>query len=287
MTVVTCPGCQQVVYFANTACLACGTAFAFDPGSMTMVTVGAAAPRCANAEVAACNWRAPVSGALCESCVLTRTRPDGSDSHALDQLRIAAAAKRRLIFQLRQIGLPLEARDEQRGTGVAFDLLSSVVQPVTTGHCSVTSGSTTRKPWTATTRRAPLSSGVTSMSASTPRCTRPRTGRRPRPLPAHPWRRAHRGVLGGDRPGSRAARWWGAGAVRRSRSARCGRCRAVTGRLVAVALRTQRREPTHGRGGPLTASSSRPWSWSSWASSTSGSPSTVVEVVGEQCDVRV
>jgi len=134
VTVFTCPGCQQVVYFANTACLACGTAFAFDPGSMTMVTVGAAAPRCANAEVAACNWRAPVSGALCESCVLTRTRPDDSDSHALDQLRIAEAAKRRLIFQLRQLGLPLEARDEQRGTGVAFDLLSSVVQPVTTGH---------------------------------------------------------------------------------------------------------------------------------------------------------
>ena len=134
MTVFACPGCEQLVYFANTACLACGTAFAFDPARMAMVAVGPQHPRCANAEVAACNWRANAPGELCTSCVLTRTRPADGDADAITQLQVAEAAKRRLVFQLRLLGLPLEPRDEARGGGVAFDLLSSAGQPVTTGH---------------------------------------------------------------------------------------------------------------------------------------------------------
>ncbi len=134
MTVFACPGCGQLVYFANTACLACGTAFAFDPASMAMVAVGPEVARCANAEVAACNWRAAAPGALCDSCVLTRTRPAEDDLDAIAQLQVAEGAKRRLVFQLLRLGLPLEVRDEARGTGVAFDLLSSTEQPVTTGH---------------------------------------------------------------------------------------------------------------------------------------------------------
>jgi hypothetical protein len=43
-------------------------------------------------------------------------------------------AKRRLVFQLAELGLPIESRDAQSGTGVAFDLLSSTEAKVITGH---------------------------------------------------------------------------------------------------------------------------------------------------------
>ncbi len=134
MKVFSCPGCGGLVYFANTACLACGTAFVFDLDHLGMVAADGDHPRCANAEVAACNWGAATPGQLCASCALTRTRPADDDTSALVQLRVAEAAKRRLLFQLRVLGLPVEPRDEVRGTGVAFDLLSSAEQPVTTGH---------------------------------------------------------------------------------------------------------------------------------------------------------
>lgn len=134
MRVFACPGCQQLVFFANTACLRCGTRFGFDLGSLAMVALGADTPSCANAGVAACNWIAPTEGTRCASCALTRTRPADDDHPALAQFRIAEAAKRRLVFQLRTLGLSLRPRDEVTGTGVAFDLLSSAQAPVTTGH---------------------------------------------------------------------------------------------------------------------------------------------------------
>ena len=134
MRVFACPGCQQLVFFANTACLRCGTRFAFDVDRLDMVALDDEAQRCVNASVAACNWLAPSVGVRCASCVLTRTRPADDDAVALEQFRVAERAKRRLVFQLRTLGLTLTPRDEARGTGVAFDLLSSAQTPVTTGH---------------------------------------------------------------------------------------------------------------------------------------------------------
>jgi hypothetical protein len=134
MRVFTCPGCEQLVFFANTACLRCGTRFAFDVDDLTMVALGGDVVSCANAGVAGCNWTAPVPGMRCASCALTRTRPADDDLAALAQFRVAEAAKRRLVFQLRTLGLSLLPRDEAAGAGVAFDLLSSAQAPVTTGH---------------------------------------------------------------------------------------------------------------------------------------------------------
>jgi hypothetical protein len=58
--------------------------------------------------------------------VLTRTRPADDDEQGLAALRQAEAAKRRLVFELGELGLPTD--------GLSFDLLSSAAQPVTTGH---------------------------------------------------------------------------------------------------------------------------------------------------------
>jgi hypothetical protein len=66
--------------------------------------------------------------------VLTRTRPADSDFEGMAELVQAEMAKRRLVFQLAEIGLPVEPRDDGAGRGLAFDLLSSATTKVITGH---------------------------------------------------------------------------------------------------------------------------------------------------------
>ena len=74
-----------------------------------------------------CNWLAPAPGALCACCVLTRTRPADDDPDGLGGFATAEAAKRRLLFELGELGLPI-------GEDLRFDLLSSRDAPVMTGH---------------------------------------------------------------------------------------------------------------------------------------------------------
>ncbi len=126
MRAFACPTCSQLVFFENTACLNCGTELGFRwPERELGALVG---PRCANLETAACNWVAGGPGELCFSCGLTRTRPADEDAEGLAALRSAEAAKRRLLFELGELGLPIE--------GLSFRLLSSASRPVTTGHAN-------------------------------------------------------------------------------------------------------------------------------------------------------
>ncbi|MFD0361943.1 putative zinc-binding metallopeptidase [Nocardia sp. GCM10030253] len=71
---------------------------------------------------------------LCESCRLTRIRPNDDDAAGLQAFAEAEAAKRRLIMELAELGLPIVGRDQNPHTGLAFDLLSSATDKVTTGH---------------------------------------------------------------------------------------------------------------------------------------------------------
>src|SRR6185369_10795468 len=70
----------------------------------------------------------------CMSCALTRTRPADSDLDALPAFAEAESAKRRLIFQVIEIGLPVHGRDVDPENGLCFDLLSSRHEHVATGH---------------------------------------------------------------------------------------------------------------------------------------------------------
>lgn len=128
-----CGHCGHLVFFENTVCLTCSTELGFVPDRLELVALeGPAATalhRCANAELAACNWMVDEPGRLCRSCELTRTRPADGDAGGLSAFARAEGAKRRVIMQLLDLGLPGVAPGE-----LAFDLLSSEYEPVSTGH---------------------------------------------------------------------------------------------------------------------------------------------------------
>jgi hypothetical protein len=132
-----CQRCSQLVFFENTECLNCGTplGFATDQGELVPLQQPRYR-RCINAVPAGCNWLVADDDPadLCESCRLTRTRPHDSNVSAAEAFMAAEAAKRRLIFQLRELALPIVSRTEDPDGGLAFDLLSSQYQPVCTGH---------------------------------------------------------------------------------------------------------------------------------------------------------
>jgi hypothetical protein len=121
----TCGVCGQLVFFENSACLRCKSALAFDWDDRELLT-RPGRPRCANAAAIACNGLVDVDGELCYACAFTRTRPNDADTDAIGQWAAAERAKRRLLFEVGELGLPTD--------GLVFDLLSSAGAPVTTGH---------------------------------------------------------------------------------------------------------------------------------------------------------
>jgi hypothetical protein len=134
----TCRSCGQLVFFENSACLRCGAELGFDwprRELLTLPTGHGGQARCANLDLAGCNWLVDAEGDLCANCLLTRTRPSDADGEALEQWRVAEEAKRRLLFELGELGLPVEGWRERDG-GLAFELLSSHSERVTTGHAS-------------------------------------------------------------------------------------------------------------------------------------------------------
>jgi hypothetical protein len=148
MRAFRCDVCTARVAFENTRCLSCGSELGYSTSAGRVVVLfdiagspgfrpGPGAPaerRCANAGVAACTWLAPddVPSGLCLCCRLTRTRPADDDVEALAAFVKTEAAKRRLVYQLLGLGLPVVPWMD--GGDLAFDLLSSRDEPVTTGH---------------------------------------------------------------------------------------------------------------------------------------------------------
>lgn len=132
-----CPTCDRPLFFDNDRCLADDTPVGFEPGTFAMVPLvqGGAWARCANAELAGCNWVVPAdrTGSLCTSCALTRTRPDDDDGQAHERFVEAEAAKRRLVAQLVDLGLPIVSFQDA-DDGLGFDLLSSRFDQVMIGH---------------------------------------------------------------------------------------------------------------------------------------------------------
>jgi hypothetical protein len=132
--VFKCEVCGSELFFENSVCVTCGSAVGYSRDDGTVVAVDDDRPICANLNRCGCNWIAdPTSAAgLCFSCSLTRTRPADADTVGLTHYWVAESAKRRLIFGLDQLELPIKISDGSGG--VAFDLLSSSQGKITTGY---------------------------------------------------------------------------------------------------------------------------------------------------------
>jgi hypothetical protein len=102
---------------------------------MALVPVPAdgSAVACANLGPVGCQWLVDQPGQLCLSCRLTRKRPNDADPEGLAAWAKTEAAKRRLVYQLLDLVLPVVSLDDDPA-GVAFELLSSRDEPVITGH---------------------------------------------------------------------------------------------------------------------------------------------------------
>jgi hypothetical protein len=149
-----CQNCGQLIYFENTQCERCGLALGFLPNTQVMTALepnadGTYTPLadrrrnvsyCNNYQHGACNWLVDASAdTLCQACKLNRTIPDISQPENLRRWQRIEIAKRRLVYSLMRLGLPIESRIEAPEIGLAFDFLAPLsgedgLGKVLTGH---------------------------------------------------------------------------------------------------------------------------------------------------------
>jgi hypothetical protein len=140
----TCPDCFSLVPFESTHCLVSDSDLGYSRADRAMRVLhdgrtAGGLVRCNNSDIAACNWLTTPDEPLCDCCRLTRTRPADGDTAALPMFARTEAAKRRLLYPLDDLGLPVVGRDGKDGDsegGLAFDLLSSAHENVVIGHAS-------------------------------------------------------------------------------------------------------------------------------------------------------
>ena len=157
MKLFACDQCQQTLYFENSRCVSCGATVGYVPDLARMVALRRPVEgqpgvheialsdydtrryrQCRNTiEQDACNWLVEVDGVseFCESCALSEIIPDLSDTANNAAWRGIEAAKRRLLYTLRALRLPVESRAERPEQGLAFHFLKGTTdEPVITGH---------------------------------------------------------------------------------------------------------------------------------------------------------
>lgn len=139
-----CPHCRHFLYLDTLRCPSCDAELGFHILSRQFLGLrndsvevdGQRWYTCSNRDWA-CNWlvRDDAPSGRCFSCRLTRTRPDANDTVALEKLATTEEAKRRLLLQLGDLGVPIVPWDVQAG-GLGFDLTSSLSagRPVMIGH---------------------------------------------------------------------------------------------------------------------------------------------------------
>lgn len=158
MRLFKCQCCGQVLHFENTLCLDCRRQVGFLPDRRRMAAVEpagavwrlaagrAALPDpgqtyrfCANWERSGCNWMLPSdhAGDFCRACRHNRTVPDLSDPENHRRWQKIETAKRRLIYALDRLGLPMPEPEDGHPEPLIFDFLAegpAQEDHVLTGH---------------------------------------------------------------------------------------------------------------------------------------------------------
>jgi hypothetical protein len=120
------------VPFEQCECTNCGDELLFEPAAFKMARLGGK-NRCDNREIIGCNWSVRHPDHYCDSCCLNRTIPNLSKARNILLWKRVEESKRRLLYDLRRLRLPLGSRN---GIQVAFNILSDEDGPVLTGHLS-------------------------------------------------------------------------------------------------------------------------------------------------------
>jgi hypothetical protein len=157
MKIFHCDHCGQLLFFENTECMGCHHQVAYLPdlrlvGSLDpdgdiwrspLRRSAAAGYRlCHNNSVErVCNWAIPADddNSLCLSCRLTRVIPNLADPANRSAWYRLESAKRRLLFTLIELGLPVSPEADDPSPGLAFEFLADGdpgSSPVMTGHSS-------------------------------------------------------------------------------------------------------------------------------------------------------
>lgn len=135
--------CGNTIHFENTDCLVCGRTLGFLPDYGVLSALepaGEAGWRALHPAAAdsvyrmcnnykqenVCNWMVPTDDPqpLCRGCRLNHIIPDlGEEKNRVLWYRIEGA-KRRLLYTLDALKLPITGRDEEPDSGVVFEFLS-------------------------------------------------------------------------------------------------------------------------------------------------------------------
>ena len=154
MKVFHCDHCRQLVFFENSQCVSCGHWLAYLPDARCMGSLDqddrglwrSPMPSLKNAgyrlcrnytEQSVCNWAIPMQDdrELCGSCRLTRVIPDLNVEGNKSAWYRLETAKRRLVYSLMGLELPLESESDRSALPLAFEFLSGTwEEPIFTGH---------------------------------------------------------------------------------------------------------------------------------------------------------
>jgi hypothetical protein len=132
--------CGNTVYFENSQCLACGRALGFLPERLTISALepladdqframadGGHYRQCRNyREQKVCNWMiaADDPNGYCLACRLNHRIPNLSDPRSRVLWARIEQAKRRLLYTLFMLRLPVVGRDVDAAHGLAFEFLA-------------------------------------------------------------------------------------------------------------------------------------------------------------------
>lgn len=150
-----CNHCQHLVFFESVSCVQCGRLLAFLPdrqamGALESADDGSWSFRSDDTEAryrlcvnyqhnSVCNWAVPSTddNDACLSCRLTQSTPElAAEAHRQAWFRLETA-KRRLIYTLQQLRLPLLSKQADAQHGLAFEFRAETPeQPVLTGHAN-------------------------------------------------------------------------------------------------------------------------------------------------------
>ena len=162
MKLFTCSSCRQLLFFENTQCQRCGHRLAYLPGPQVLSALEpvpadgaeagtqaefiALAPEasgqrfrlCQNYEQHdVCNWGIPADSpeSFCVACALNETIPNLDAPDAKQAWVRLETAKRRLIYSLIELGLPVDRRPASGECGLAFSFKATTAdEQVFTGH---------------------------------------------------------------------------------------------------------------------------------------------------------